>query len=301
MLMTRCCILRYHCIVALYRVVTPTVRHQGKPTWFPIWKHQVTCDLKVSSSYPKLFWNYLEKAIQISTRFQIPLHTSTDTGSWLQQSDTQGKPAWFPIWKHQVTCDLKVSSSYPKWFWNYLEKAIQISTWFQIPLHTSFVQGRDSNSQTPRKTNLISKLETSGYMWSEGFQAPTPNGFGIILKKLSKFPPDFRYHCILALYRVVTPTVRHTRKTNLISNLETSGYMWSEGFKLLPPNGFGIILKKLSKFPPDFRYHCILALYRVVTPTVRHQGTQTEKSGGGNRLGTIAQVARPLGGVTTMT
>ena len=42
-------------------------------------------------------------------------------------------------------------------------------------------------------------------------------------------------------------------------------------------------MKKLAKFPPDLRYHCILALHWVVTPAVRHKGTQTEKSGGGGK------------------
>ena len=34
----------------------------------------------------------------------------------------------------------------------------------EIPLHSSTVQGRDSNSQLPWKTNLISNMHTSGYL-----------------------------------------------------------------------------------------------------------------------------------------
>ena len=51
-----------HFIVALYRVATPMVRYQGKLTWFPTSRYQVTCDVKVWSPYLNWFWKYPQKA-----------------------------------------------------------------------------------------------------------------------------------------------------------------------------------------------------------------------------------------------
>ena len=83
-----------HFIVALYRFATPTVSCQGKPTWFPTSRHQVTCDVKVWSPYLNWLWNYPKKANRFLSERMKPFivalyRVATPTVS------CQGKSSWF--------------------------------------------------------------------------------------------------------------------------------------------------------------------------------------------------------------
>ena len=258
-----------HFIVALYRFATPTVRYQGKPSWFPTSRHQVTCDVKVWSPYLNWFWNYPKKANRFLSEsmehFIVALY-------WVATPTVrcQGKPSWFPTSRHQVTCDVKVWSPYLNWFWNYPKKANRflsermkpfIVALYRVATPTVSCQGKPSWFPTSRH-----QVTCDVKVWS-----PYLNWFWNYPKKANRFLSESMEHFIVALYWVATPTVRCQGKP---SWFPTSRHQVTCDVKVWSPylNWFWNYPKKANRFLSERMKPFIVALYRVATPTVSCQG-----------------------------